>query len=53
MGKTDSSCIKMYKKTPHSCLSLNWFQRYGMKYYRMLMQNQVEIPFDSKLVFTT
>ena len=26
MEKTDSLCIKMYKKTPHSCFSLNWFQ---------------------------
>ena len=31
MAKTDSSCITMYKKSPHSCLYPKWLQRYGIK----------------------
>ena len=32
MAKTDSSCIKMCKMTPHSCLYPDWLQRYGINY---------------------
>ena len=31
MLKPDSSCIIMYKKSPHSYLYPKWLQRYGIK----------------------
>ena len=44
MGKTDSSCIKMYKTSPHSCFFyLNWLQTYGIKYIHL---NSTAVIFD-------
>ena len=44
MRKTDSSCIKMYEKTPPSCFYLNWLQRYGIKY--IIFMNSTAAIFD-------